>query len=85
MLDLTRGTQSRLTFDEKTYLAPCWSGDGMFVIAAGGETRSAQNMELHRISVEGLVAPQVLTRGHFPTMLPGDRAVLYSSANAQGS
>ncbi len=85
MLDLARGTQSRLTFDDNHYLTSCWTGDGKFVIAAGDESSGASGMELHRISVEGLVPPQVLKLGHFPFMAPGDRAVLYSSDKPQDS
>jgi len=85
MLDLERGTQSRLTFDDAHYTASSWTHDGMFVIAPGGATTSAQGMEIHRISVEGLVEPQVLAKGHFPSMAPDDGTVLFTRHSPEGS
>jgi Tol biopolymer transport system component len=85
MLDLARGTQSRLTFDDAHYTSPCWTNDGMFVISGGGPTMSAQNLQLHLFSVEGLVPPQVLAKGTSPTMAPGDGAILFTTFEEQGS
>jgi serine/threonine protein kinase len=84
ILDLTRGTQSRLTFDDLSYTVPTWTGDGMFVLAAGGNS-GATGFEVHRFSVEGLVQPEVLTRGHFPTVVPGDGEVVFTSYQATNS
>jgi len=84
ILDLARGTQSRLTFDDSHYLASCWTRDGMFVIAGGGPTTSPQNIKLHRFSVEGLVPPQELGTGHFPAMSPDDGVLLFTAFEEEG-
>jgi hypothetical protein len=84
MLDLARGTQSRLTFDDNHYVAPSWTHDGMFVVASGGPSTSAGSLEIHRFSVEGMVPPQVLARGNIPLMAPGDGTLLYSANMTDG-
>ncbi|MDX2472989.1 MAG: protein kinase [Candidatus Krumholzibacteria bacterium] len=85
MLDLTRGTQSRLTFDDNTYQAMCWSADGMFIFASGSESGGPASFDLHRLSVEGLVPPQVLTKGHFPALTPDGSAVLLTRLSETNS
>lgn len=85
MLDLARGTQSRLTFDNATYQAACWSADGMFVFAAGSEKGTAASFDLHRFSVEGLVPPQVLVKGHFPSLTPDGGTILFTQLSATNS
>lgn len=77
MIDLDRGTQSRLTFDDLTYNSPVWTESGDFFIAAGS-SGGVQEFDLIKISVEGSVPPKVLTRGLLPTLTPDGTTLVYS-------
>lgn len=85
MLDLNRGTQSRLTFDERHYAAPVWTSDGRFVVAAAGDQPSPASFAMDRISVEGLVPMQSLAAGHFQTLTPDDRTLVFTRYTADRS
>jgi Tol biopolymer transport system component len=78
MIDLERGTQSRLTFDDLQYSACIWFADGSHLIACGGPMGSPAGFELIRMSAEGTSAPVVLGKGLFPELTPDQTTVLFS-------
>ena len=83
MIDLERGTQSRLTFDDFTYTGSAWTSDGEFIIAPGGEG-GPQTFELWKISVEGKVPAKALSKGLFPTLTPDGSKILHSVFSSSG-
>jgi serine/threonine protein kinase/dipeptidyl aminopeptidase/acylaminoacyl peptidase len=83
MIDLERNTQSRLTFDDLNYSGSTWMADGEFIIASGGPGGPSE-FDLIKISVEGSVPAEVLTRGLFPFLTPDQSTLLYSYFGPSG-
>jgi len=77
MLDLTRRTQSRLTFDKIYYGMSTWTPDGNYVIASSGASGGASSFHFRQISVDGTTEPQLLTKGNFPTLTPDGKTLVY--------
>ncbi len=84
LLDLERGTESRLTFDEIQYSTVSFSHDGAFVFGSGGPTSNPMQMIARRIAVDGSLPEQDLMPGFGPQAGAGDRALLVAQFDAQG-
>ena len=85
MIDLERGTQSRLTFDDNMYSGATWFTDGKNLIAAGGPQSSPNLFELIKISVEGTTPPLIIKKkGLFPELTPDQSTLLYAHFTESG-
>ena len=68
VIDLTRGTESRLTFDPADDTAPIWSHDGNRIVWASNRTGTFQ---LYQKSASGVGQDELLLQSDAP-LFPGD-------------
>jgi Tol biopolymer transport system component len=83
MLDLERGTQSRLTFDDNTYSNVTWFPDGQDILATGGDGGPG-TFDITLMSVEGRTEPRTLVQGLFPELSPDGEHLVFSYFAPEG-
>jgi Tol biopolymer transport system component len=80
ILDLSRGTKTRLTFGASNQVAPAWSADGKTIFY---HTNAGGGVHLYSKAADGSGADQALTSTKdaeeaFPTASPDGRYLVYS-------